>query len=166
LDRYGSAAVKDGNSTGYSRHRTGWAIGLAASIALNLALVTKIVVFDPNVVLRPLCFLNRGPFSGPFWPWDTGIREIDGAQSRYFRERIWIGSPPREYRIGNDGTVYISLLDRYRYEELIWNWTTKAVERIIREHEQELGLPPLNESERRWGERDIDCDLVRRIAIE
>lgn len=148
-------------------------IGLAASVVLNLALVAKIVVFDPNTVLRPLCFEGSGPMSVSPWAiwtwdvfdWDTGIREIAGPPSKYFQGRIWTGRPPWDYRIG-DETVYISLLDRYRYEELIWNWTTKAVERTIREHEQHLDLPPLTEDEKRWGERKIDCDLVRRVAIE
>ncbi len=148
-------------------------IGLATSVALNLALIAKVVVFDPNTVLRPLCFEGSGPMSVSPWAiwtwdvfnWDTGIREIAGPPSKYFQGRIWTGRPPWEYRIANE-TVYIPLLDRYRYEELIWNWTTKAVERIIKEHERELDLPPFTEDEKRRGGRKIDCDLVRRIAIE
>jgi hypothetical protein len=59
--------------------------------------------------------------------------------------------------------VYISLRDRNRYEDLIWNWTSRNVERVIKEHARELALTP---QERGKAATYLECDIVRRVAIE
>jgi hypothetical protein len=139
-----------------------WQVSVIVSVVLNILLAAKIVIYDLNTPLRPLCFdFTDGPFRGG--PWDTGIEEVEGPLNEYFRGRIWTGRPPHDYRIDGDGTIYISLRDRNRYEDLIWNWTSDEVTRIIEEHGQELALTP---QERGKAATYLECDIVRRVAIE
>ena len=72
---------------------------LYASLALNLALLGKIAVFDPNLEFKPDCF--NLSFGG-------GFETARGRQSADLRETIRYNLARYGFRVSGEGRNYIS----------------------------------------------------------
>ena len=102
----------------------GWLVrvALGLSIAVNLALAVKFVIFDPNQVLRPECF-------------DTfdGVVSLKGRTTADFRRSMLHSWGMYNLRVDLDGTVYVSRWDLLRHQDPMWNWTRQIAEAVYRE---------------------------------
>ena len=126
----------------------GWPVrvALALSIAANLALAVKFVIFDPNQVLRPECF-------------DTfdGVVSLEGRTTADFRRSMLHGWGMFNWRVDLGGTVYVSRWDLWRHQDLLWNWTWRYAEAVYREKTGKVVDPKISTS---------GCEFIRPRVLE
>ncbi|MEX0807087.1 MAG: hypothetical protein WD044_00010 [Dongiaceae bacterium] len=132
-------------------------------VGVLLALAIKIVVFDPNWRVKPVCFNAR-----------LDVFVLEGYQTQVFRDAI--ANPAfghfmdHGFRLNDDG-VYISLLD-YDINDLL-NHTTKSIGQIERTEMNALvsidNYIALKKARGEFPPRpssNVDCELVAAIAIK
>jgi hypothetical protein len=125
---------------------------LAASILANLALAIKILVFDPNVRVQPLC-----------WDGSHELVELDGPQTSLYRDYYSRGRGLFNSRVDADRYYYVSLIDRWVYEDDLWNSTTHVVAYLVQNFPSHMTLPPYDTDN---GRVIVTCELARAVAID
>ena len=141
-----------------SRRRLWAALGVMA--LLNLATGVYLLRTLPFIPFQPICDDDEGVFSilDP-------LRGIDGELSTKFYHAIrdtFFDQGIDFLTDQHDPVVYVTFPDWFE-EEILWNMTTKAVYRIIKE---EKGIT-------RWEDIDLpgfqfglpNCEALRAIAI-
>ena len=104
---------------------------LGLSIAANLALAVKIVIFDPNQVLRPVCFEEPPGY----------LRSLEGRPTADFRRAMLHTWSMVGWRVDPDGTVYVSRWGLWRHRDIIWNWTRQIAEAVYRKKTGKAEVP-------------------------
>ncbi len=128
-------------------------IALAASVLVNLFFVMRFAFFEPNVLVRPLCWTNH-----------QGLIALDGPQTRRYKRAFRISGGPYDVRLDREGYNYVSLLTYWKEEDYFWNVTTKVVNQLVIDYGDEMTLPPY----KREGpdKVKVTCDLVQAVAIQ
>ena len=129
---------------------------LYASLAVSFALLVKIIVFDPNLEFKPVCF--NLSFSG-------GFETVRGKQTEAFREAIRYNLARYGFRVSGGGRNYISVFTWITTDtEKFWRNTNGAVRTVI----DRRGLDPsLSRPEKESAIRGhVGCKLVEIYAIE
>lgn len=127
---------------------------LAASLLINIGLATKIAIFDPNVLVKPIC-------------WDDAAGDfvsIDGPLSYRYRSSFDFRRGSGAFREDEDDNTYVPLMDYWSDEQGYWNDTTHVVDYLVRHHGDEMSLPPYEIDA--YGHVKATCELVRAVAIE
>jgi hypothetical protein len=119
------------------------------------------IVFDPNMLYRPVCFRNTGPMTLP-WFSEGGLIALDGRQTEEYRASLR-DSMRSGYRVSEDGHVYVSAWDLWHEDmESRWNFTIHLVDRIL----MRRGMNSRPPDESPFPESHSECDFIRKIAIE
>ncbi|MGE0653037.1 MAG: hypothetical protein AB7P12_15010 [Alphaproteobacteria bacterium] len=145
-------------STGIGMIRRLWGmrwtrIAFAVSVAVNLFFAVRYVLFEPNVLVRPLCWTNH-----------QGLIALDGPQTRRYRDTFNISGGPYDVRLDREGYSYVSQLTYWTEEDYFWNITTKAVNQLVIEHGDTMTLPPYKQE---GPDRvKVTCELVQAVAIQ
>ena len=96
---------------------------LYASLAVSFALLVKVVIFDPNLEFKPVCF--NLSFGG-------GLETVRGKQSEGFREAIRYSLAWYGFSVSGDGRNYISVFTWLTTDtEEFWRDTNGAVRTVI-----------------------------------
>ena len=111
----------------------GWLVrvALGLSIAASLALAIKFVIFDPNQVLRPVCFEEPPGY----------LRSLDGQPTADFKRAMLHTWGLVGWRIDAGGTVYLSRWHFWRHREVIWNWTRQIAVSVYRKKTGKAEVP-------------------------
>ncbi len=132
---------------------------LYASLAVSVALLVKIVIFDPNLEFKPVCFnVGGGPFGG-------GFETVHGKQSADFRETIRWNLARWGFRVSGEGRNYISVFTWLTTDTEKFQWNTSgAVQTVI----DKRGIDPTLSGYERDNaiQRHVSCKLVEVYAIE
>jgi hypothetical protein len=116
-------------------------IALGASLVANLALAVKIIVFDPILPLKPVCFTE-----------DDGLVVLDRPMTNAFKRRMALAyhSSPRASMSG--WRLYVSRWYWWNEKEVIWNHSRQAAEDIYQKAAPGRPLPtdPLRRSSTCW----------------
>lgn len=122
---------------------------LAASLLANLALLSKITIFDPNYPLKPVCFTEA-----------DGLVILEQPMSKAFKSEmaeVYHSSP----RWANDRwQIYVSRWHWWNEKETIWNYSRGAAETLHRRATG--GKPPPTNPLR----RSNTCWFIAKYALE
>ena len=121
---------------------------LTVSIIVNLGLIAKIVVLDPNVRFKPICFTQ-----------DDGLVVLDGPLSKDFRDQMVLSDG--SVRAGEPATVYVSRWDLWKYKGGYWNMT-----RSIAVHVYQKRTGKRLSMEARARLRTSSCGFIRKYALD
>lgn len=127
--------------------------GLVLSVLINVALAAKILVFDANTQVRPLCWDERR----------DEVVALDGTQSGWYLDEFRYVGGRFGTRLDAEGYYYVSLPDYWKHEQFFWNATTHVVNRLVLDHGDQMKLPPYEIDG--YGNVKVTCDLVRAVAI-
>ena len=127
-------------------------IALAVSLAVNLGFAARFAIFEPNILVRPLCWKNH-----------VGLVAIEGERTYRYMDAFSGVRGPFETRLDADGNYYVSLLDYWSEQDYFWNQTMKIVNSLVWEYGDEITLPPYKVE----GPDNINvtCELTRAVAI-
>ena len=129
---------------------------LYASLAVNFALLVKIVLFDPNLEFKPVCF--NLSFGG-------GFETVWGRQSEDFREAIRYNLARYGFRVSGEGRNYISVFTWLTTDtEKFWRNTNGAVRTVIDQRGIDPSLPDFYKESARHG--SVRCRVAEVYAIE
>jgi hypothetical protein len=131
---------------------------LAASLLGNLAFVVKVVVFDPNLPFRPICFANK---------WD-GFIYLEGPLNPDFIKEMHYsrGDSRIERKPGiSNATLYISRWDFWRdgKSDGIINLVRSVAEHVYEQKELGGRRITFEEAEKL---KTPYCSFIRKYALE
>ncbi len=124
--------------------------GFVVSVLINLALATKILVFDSNYPFRPICHGGR----------HVGMVVLNEPMNDRFKDRmqwaIW------NSRVSRDDILYISYWEWWNEKEILWN-TSRSVAEYI--YERQKGIKRMSNQERQKLQT-ARCKFIRKYALE